>query len=252
MDLKETESFEGVRHPWETARLTALRNILSSLQIKSDETSILDVGAGDGFMSKGLFGNVKGARIDGIDTFLPDDRIDELNASDGSFTFYNKYEDLPARAYDIILMLDILEHEKNDAELLSSIKSRIKDGGWAIITVPAFQRLFSAHDRFLNHFRRYSLPELRSLSHGAGLEVFESGYLFASLLAPRFFSLLLQKLPGVTTQKPSGVGSWRGGKLLTSVIVSALNIENAIVIKLARFGLVIPGLTAWVICKKSH
>ena len=251
MDLKESGSFEGVRHPWETARLGAIRNILSPVQIKSEKTLILDVGSGDGFMSRGLFNQMPGTLVDGLDTFLQDDQIKALNAPDGSFTFYNNYDDLPGRTYDIVLMLDVLEHVENDVGLLSSISElSMQEGAWAIVTVPAFQSLFSAHDRFLNHFRRYSLPQLRSLSSEAGLEIVESGYLFSSLLIPRFFSLLFQKLPGISEPKPTGVGSWKGGRLLTSLIALILNAENALVIRLARWGLVMPGLTAWVLCKK--
>ena len=253
MDLKESKSFEGVRHPWETARLGTIKSILSSVQIKSEKTLILDVGSGDGFVGRGLFSQMPNTFVDSLDTFLQDEQIKVLNAPDDSFTFYNSYEDLPGRAYDIVLMLDVLEHVENDVGLLSSIsESSMQKGGWAIVTVPAFQSLFSAHDRFLNHFRRYSLPQLRTLSSEAGLEVVEGGYLFSSLLIPRYLSLLFQKLPGVSEPKPTGVGSWKGGRLLTSLIVLILNAENALVIRLARWGLVVPGLTAWVLCKKSH
>ena len=51
-----------------------------------------------------------------------------------------------------------------------------------MITVPAFQCLFSSHDMFLEHKRRYTLPQVEEMVRAAGLEILSARYFFALLL----------------------------------------------------------------------
>ena len=117
-----------------------------------------------------------------------------------------------------------------------------------LITVPAYQSIFSRHDIFLGHYRRYNLPELFDLTNSCGLKVLTSGYLFFSLLLPK---VILYKF--YNTNKPVvGVGNWSGGKILTFILDMILNIDNGILIFASKFGFKIPGLTGWVLCKKRE
>lgn len=80
--------------------------------------------------------------------------------------------------FDVILMLDVLEHIENDRGTLQSLRSLLKPGGYAILTVPALGWLWSVHDDINLHFRRYHRRPLRQLLTQAGFEVHRLKYLF--------------------------------------------------------------------------
>jgi SAM-dependent methyltransferase len=72
---------------------------------------------------------------------------------------------------DCVTMLDVLEHVPDDALALSEVQRILKPGGVLILSVPAYQHLWSAHDEALHHFRRYERTQLRSVLRGAGLHI---------------------------------------------------------------------------------
>ena len=121
-----------------------------------------------------------------------------------------------------------------------------------LITVPAFQRLYTEHDRALKHFRRYSRAQLLAEARRAGFEVLDSGYLFASLLLPRAAQALRERL----LSKPSevsarGIGGWQQGAWVTHLIHSGLVLDNRLCLAASQRGLRVPGLTLWLTCKTS-
>ena len=69
-------------------------------------------------------------------------------------------EKLPYDKYDVILMLDVLEHLEFPTQELMRLSDSTKKGGYLIITVPAYQWLFSNHDIALDHWKRYSIKDL--------------------------------------------------------------------------------------------
>ena len=52
------------------------------------------------------------------------------------------------RRFDMVAALDVIEHVEDDAASVGSLASCLREGGWLLLTVPAFQWMFSAHDRF--------------------------------------------------------------------------------------------------------
>lgn len=60
------------------------------------------------------------------------------------------------RKWDVILACDVIEHIEDDRLAVQWIFDHLKPGGVFLVTVPAFQWLFSEHDRALGHFRRYT------------------------------------------------------------------------------------------------
>ncbi len=82
-----------------------------------------------------------------------------------------------------------------------------------LVLVPAFRSMFSEHDRFLGHFRRYRVAELGQLALAAGIRKRGAGYLFPSLLAVRSAAVIGERFLGRTGPgKARGVSVWRGGK----------------------------------------
>jgi SAM-dependent methyltransferase len=79
--------------------------------------------------------------------------------------------------FDAILLLDVLEHIDDDRAALRAVVPHLAPGGIAIISVPAYQSLWSEHDELLWHKRRYSRRGLRELIRSAELDIVElSGF----------------------------------------------------------------------------
>ena len=84
----------------------------------------------------------------------------------------------PSRQYDLVLMLDVLEHIEDDAAALGSLRQLLKPGGQAILTVPALQSLWSVHDVINLHYRRYDKGGLKHLIEDSGFAVRDLRYFF--------------------------------------------------------------------------
>lgn len=243
MDLKELYNIQAKRHPWETARLKAVRRILSAYLFEG--IKVLDLGCGDGYISRSLFSHLRNKEITAVDIHFSDERMVELN----NLSCGIKYQkEMPAEGvYGLILLLDVIEHVEHDRSFLANLVGRyISMKGKVIITVPAFQSIYGRHDAFLGHHRRYNLKELEEIITACGLDVLSSGYLFFSLLLPK---LVLYKFLK-TGKCTEGVGNWSRGEGVTNFIESILNIDNSFLISAASLGIKIPGLTGWALCEK--
>ena len=87
--------------------------------------------------------------------------------------------------YDIVVMLDVLEHIEDDRSALAKVASCISRDGLLILTVPAYGWLWSSHDVTNAHFRRYSAKQLRARLESSGFRVEQIGYMFAGLVPPK-------------------------------------------------------------------
>jgi SAM-dependent methyltransferase len=74
-------------------------------------------------------------------------------------------------SFDVVTMLDVLEHLSDDCLALAEVQRVLRRGGALVMSVPAYQKLWSAHDEALHHFRRYEYHGLRRVLHGAGFAV---------------------------------------------------------------------------------
>jgi len=245
LDLSERRPGHGERHPWEIARVRALGAILRRRRTRVD--SILDLGCGDGFVGESLRTLLDARVLVGVDLHLPDGACGVSPGHDHVIERYQSDQPVGERRFDLVLALDVIEHVADGGALLDDVVTRrAARGGLVLVTVPAFQALFSDHDRTLRHYRRYSVPELRAVVAAAGLELIEDGYFFASLLAPRAASVLRERIG--RHQADHGVGSWQGPPWLTRFIAAALSIDARALLAARRLGIRIPGLTAWALC----
>ncbi|HLO20321.1 MAG TPA: SAM-dependent methyltransferase, partial [Sphingomicrobium sp.] len=92
---------------------------------------------------------------------------------------------------------DVIEHIDDDRAALAAIAAKLKRGGKFVMTVPAHQWMWSAHDVVNHHKRRYSKASLRRLVEGSPLKLEKLGYfnslLFPLAVAERFSSKLRGK-----------------------------------------------------------
>ena len=101
--------------------------------------------------------------------------------------------DLGATSGALYLLMDVLEHVDDDLELLREYVRTASQGAIFLITVPAFSWLWSAHDVFLEHRRRYTLKEVRALCEQAPIDVIYARYLFAPTLPMVAMARLLRR-----------------------------------------------------------
>ena len=102
--------------------------------------------------------------------------------------------------FELIAMLDVLEHVEDDSGSLREIRKRLASNGFLLITVPAMPWLWSKHDEIHHHKRRYTKSALNSLLQNAGYEIVSSGYFNTFLFPIALGQRLVARLFGLSTQ----------------------------------------------------
>jgi len=102
----------------------------------------------------------------------------------GAFPIHRVPDDLPALRgrFDIVTCLDVLEHLDDDVAGLRTIAGLMAPGGQLVVTVPAYDWLWSGEDEISAHRRRYTRTSLLRAARAAGFEVLFASYFFASVL----------------------------------------------------------------------
>jgi SAM-dependent methyltransferase len=252
MDLVEVSGAAHRRHPWEVARARFFKRVLADAGVLAGARRVLDVGAGDGFLARGLLEAMPaGSQVVALDSNYTDDDLRRLG--EGAPSGLSFAREMPAERFDVILMLDVIEHVPDDHAFLGEILAgSLAPGGVVLVSVPAWQRLFSTHDTALKHYRRYSPQACLDLLVDEGLEPIRSGGLFHSLLLPRAATVAregLMRLLGKAPAAPDNLGAWRGGDLVSSALERMLALDNALTHALARRGRALPGLSVWALCQ---
>jgi hypothetical protein len=80
------------------------------------------------------------------------------------------------KAFDLLLMFDVLEHIEDQDRFLESARFHLADGGAMVINVPALQWLYSPYDRIQGHQRRYSLRAMREVAQRTGYRISAATY----------------------------------------------------------------------------
>lgn len=175
MDLKEEHTLgdDVGSHWYYRSKSAALLRLLQGVEPRS----ILDVGAGSGYFSREVLARTSAREGLCIDTGYEYDRDEVVSGKPLRFR-----RSCGAVDADCLLLMDVLEHVADDRELLAEYVARIPRRATVVITVPAFRFLWSGHDVFLGHERRYTLAEVEALVASAGLEIATGAYYFACLL----------------------------------------------------------------------
>ena len=263
LDIKEIRNIyngQPLRHPWESVRLGFVCSQINAI-IKNKRfrrLMVLDFGAGDAFIGKELAATYRESRIICIDNEYNDDLINALSgpSSDMDVSFYSNLEAVedPTFKANVVLMLDVFEHMENDVEALRHLlkSCAIDDSAVFIITVPAFQSLFSSHDEILHHYRRYKLSDLAGIAKEAELKVVAKGYLFLSLLLVRFCQVILEHMGLKPPARGSAVSNWQGGRILTCLVVLILRLDMKLSRLFSMLKIPFIGLTAFIICENNN
>jgi SAM-dependent methyltransferase len=168
-------------HWWFAARRRIVSALISAQVPLQPDAHILEVGAGTGSNLSML------QRFGQLDAIEPDAGARALASRRGGFRVAGGMLpddiDLPDGHYDLIVLLDVLEHVDDDAGSLRVLRNKLAPGGRIVLTVPAAPWMWSAHDVAHHHKCRYTARTLRAAFRAGGLRVRHMSH-FNTLLYP--------------------------------------------------------------------
>jgi SAM-dependent methyltransferase len=136
---------------------------------------VLDIGCGDGLFFDQLA--TFGSSVQGIE---PAGDLVSDDPGRRSRIFIGPFDETyrPERSFQLIVMLDVLEHLDDPVGALRHALSLLEPGGVFLATVPAFESLWTTHDELNEHRVRYTKRSFRQLADVAGLEIDRLEYFF--------------------------------------------------------------------------
>ncbi len=178
------------RHWWWRARERFVLDALRAKQPAAGWQKILDVGCGNGLFFDQLlrFGTVEGVELSPV--LVSDHGPHRSRIHVGNF---DRSLNLSG-AYSLILMLDVLEHLTDPASAIRYALELLAADGRVLITVPAFNSLWTNHDNINNHVTRYTKASFRQMAHGTGLLIDSSQYFFHWLYPVKMASRVVERI----------------------------------------------------------
>lgn len=196
-------------HWWFVARRRIVSALIDRHRPSSGPLRILEIGCGTGSNIAMLqaFGSV--------DAVEPDDGARELAARRSGLAIRGGYlpdgVELADGHYDLIVLLDVLEHIPEDLPALVALKAKLAPGGRLLVTVPAMPWLWSAHDVAHHHQRRYTARTLADVFAKAGFRLRHrthfNSILFPLIVAARAVSKLAGREGGDDAMPPRPVNA---------------------------------------------
>jgi trans-aconitate methyltransferase len=161
------------RHFWCRRRFEVLRKVADE-RLRSVST-VAEIGCGSGVLQRQLEDTYDFAPV-GFD--LHEAALRNNISRRGEVYCYDIHDraDEFRKAFDLLLMFDVLEHIEDQDRFLESARFHLADRGCIIINVPALQWLYSAYDRVQGHQRRYSLAALLEVAKRNGFRVSNATY----------------------------------------------------------------------------
>ena len=168
-------------HWWYTARRQILSAFIAREIRPPAGARILEIGCATGHNVPMLrrFGTVDAVEMDGESRVTASKRL----GIDVRDAWLPELVGVPEHHYDLVALLDVIEHVGDDRAALAAIARRLRPGGRILLTVPAHQWMWSGHDVLNHHHRRYSRKALVALVRDSGLKLDRIGY-FNSILFP--------------------------------------------------------------------
>jgi len=149
-------------HWWFKATREIIHSIIKkNINFKSQKINILDFGAGSGrnirMLSK--YGNVYVYEKDEKTASF----LKEKFKKSENIEIIQKPNNNNKEFFDLILAADVIEHVEDDEAILQYLSELLNKNGQILITVPAFNFLFSSKDKVLRHYRRYTKKNIKKI-----------------------------------------------------------------------------------------
>lgn len=222
------------RHWWYAGRRKVLDGAIAALGLPA-HARILDAGCGSGrnMVELARFGAVTGVE-------LSDTSVELARARNAGEVVEGSVLEMPFAedSFDLAVSLDVIEHLEDDLGALRELRRTVAPGGQLLVTVPAYQWLWSGHDEINHHHRRYTRRSLQRAAEQAGWRQTRTTY-FNSLLLPAAILLrVLDRFSRKTTE--SSLDLWIPPHPLNTALEQPLNLEAALI---ARGGRIPAGLS---------
>jgi SAM-dependent methyltransferase len=211
------------RHWWYRGRRKVLERVVEDLRLPA-RARILDAGCGSGrnMVELARHGTVTGIELSETSVSLARERgMGEVIA--GSVL------EMPfeADSFDLAASLDVIEHLEDDLAALRELRRVVAPGGSLLVTVPAYQWLWSGHDEINHHFRRYTRRSLQGAGEEAGWHQVRTTY-FNSLLLPAAILLrVLDRFSRKTTE--SSLDLWVPPEPINWLLERPLQLEAGLI-----------------------
>jgi len=211
-------------HWWFCGRRNIVTSLLRRFASKSRPLRVADVGCGMGanLETLGEFGWVVG--LDSSATALGFSRQRGfprlLAAALPSLPF-------PDAKFDIVCALDVIEHIDDDTAAVRELWRVCKPGGLLVVTVPAYEWLWSEHDDVNEHQRRYTRPLLRKRLTLPGGEVVRLSYMNTLFALPVMLFRLARRFGGKKKSTPDDLKSdvFPLPRLLNTILAFLFSLE---------------------------
>ncbi len=154
-EAAEWYDFASPDHFWFEWRRRALLRLLADIGLPLDrELRGFDIGCGTGVQRCSLEADTAWT-VDGADLNLG--ALNRVPVGRGQVLYYDVTEERAEfiESYDVVTLLDVLEHIEETRPFLTSILRHLRPGGHLVVNVPALQSLFSRYDTAAGHMRRY-------------------------------------------------------------------------------------------------
>ncbi|MFT5166657.1 MAG: SAM-dependent methyltransferase [Saprospiraceae bacterium] len=181
MDLKELESGVDPSTNWyyQSKKVPLFKYFKQLVKDQGKKITVIDFGSGSGFFAYELF-EAFPEHIE--DVLLIDIGYSEEEMAATKNEPVKKLRYIPHGINDsIVVMMDVLEHIEDDYAILEDIKTRLGENAHFFITVPAFMSVWSSHDVYLGHYRRYTIPMVKKLLTGTKCKIDQQYYIYGSI-----------------------------------------------------------------------
>ncbi|MBP7509222.1 MAG: class I SAM-dependent methyltransferase [Prolixibacteraceae bacterium] len=214
-----------------------------------NEKSIVDIGGGNGYVSKALFNNgfktcivepgesgIIKARENGLSNLI-NSTFDELKLPENSLTNAG--------------LFDVLEHIENDEDFIKELYKNIKKDGKVLIAVPAYNFLWSKADVEAGHFRRYNLKSISRLLEKSGFKIIYKSYFFFYLIPIIFLVRTIPYLLTLGKIKSRHAKKWEHNAG-SNLIFRLISFFNSVELKYIKKGKRIPlGSSCIIVAEKN-
>lgn len=121
----------------------------------------------------------------------------------------------PKDSFDIVTILDVLEHTK-DIHTLRETHRVLKSDSLLIVNVPAFPQLWSMWDVILHHKRRYTQKTLTDVLTHNGFKILKISYLFSFLFIP---TILIRRIKSKMYTRESYPSDFQASSYFDSLLL---------------------------------
>jgi SAM-dependent methyltransferase len=211
------------RHWWYRGRRKVIERVVEDLRVPA-RARILDAGCGSG---RNMVELARHGTVTGVE--LADASVSLARERGAGEVIAGSVLEMPfeADSFDLAASLDVIEHLEDDLTALRELRRVVAPGGSLLITVPAYQWLWSGHDEINHHFRRYTRRALQRAGEEAGWQQVRTTY-FNSLLLPAAILLrVLDRFSRKTTE--SSLDLWVPPEPLNWLLERPLQLESALI-----------------------